>query len=413
MSCQSRGDAGFALVIVLFAVLLVTSLGLYLCLENSNRWEEANSLQTQLYSLILAENGIEYARTLLPQVAINDLLAGADGQRDAVADPEWRNPLPFEEARRLTPESWAVERDDGWPCYGGELLMPKGRRAAGDGYFYVRFSNDRGEAPDEDANGVVIVRSLGLTPSRPGGLFHPDRRNDVSMVEAVLRQERVFDLPAPLVLFGDDADFDWQSADFLFDGASHPGVLVISGSAADGDCALQTGLETSLDPVTSQNLKGAGLSPSLLSATDMYANSPMLNSVFSPEFWRHFHEHVSNFTDTEQPGLFYYPAGGALSGEFQGLLVAAGDFELSNIEFRGVLIHIGGGRLTLGEGTTVRGGIWMSDTGGDKELEHGKLELTVTGSVSVTYDPDEIRTAVALLPPTQLGWRILFPEMQL
>jgi hypothetical protein len=410
---HSLKNSGFALVVVMFVVLLVAALGLYLCVQTSNQWSEAGETQSQLYSLVLAENGVEFARTLLPQVEINTLLKGPDGTHGGTASAEWRNPIPFLEARRLTPESWTLDSDDGWPAYDGELLLPTGHEAPGAGRFYIRFSNNPTEKPDEDQDGVVIVRSLGLTRSRAGGLFQTARRNDVSLVEAVLRQERVFDLPAALVLFGERAQFDWQNPDFLFDGGSNPGALVISGDTKSHKSRLEGDLLDSLSPALRQKLVGAGLTPSLLDATSMYLKSPIYRAVFSAQFWRHFREHVSDFTDSEQPGLFYYPAGGTISGEFQGLLIAAGDFQLTAADFKGVLVHLGGGRLTLGEGTTLHGAIWMSNADGDKQLRHEDLQLTVVGPVSVVRDPDEIRAAVGLLPPTQLGWRILFPEMRL
>ena len=75
------------------------------------------------------------------------------------------------------------------------------------------------------------------------------------------------------------------------------------------------------------------------------------------------------------------------------------------------MLHLGKGKLTLKEQSQVIGGIWMSnfDSTGE-ELKSGPIALQVSGSSSIRYDQAAIGEALTLLPPTQLGWRILFPE---
>ena len=60
--------------------------------------------------------------------------------------------------------------------------------------------NNPGEAATDDRDGVVLVRSMGIASAKRSGIFG-GVRNNVTLVEAVLRQENVFDLPAALVLF--------------------------------------------------------------------------------------------------------------------------------------------------------------------------------------------------------------------
>ncbi|HXK62518.1 MAG TPA: hypothetical protein PLP42_21735, partial [Acidobacteriota bacterium] len=86
----------------------------------------------------------------------------------------------------------------------------------------------------------------------------------------------------------------------------------------------------------------------------------------------------------------------------------------SRANVRGLLLHLGQGSLTL-EDSTVTGAIWMSNSSPDEKgkLTHSPLRLKVLGPVQVSYDAGAIRDSLALLPPTQLGWRILFPEMEL
>lgn len=401
-------DAGFTLVAVLFMLLLAMSLSIYLCVVLANQSTMTGSLESQLYSLILAENGIEYARTLLPHVDISELLQGPDGSHSGTGRTEWRNPLPFDLARKLELESWSVSCDDGWPAYNHALLLDHGYAAAGGGRFYLRFSNNPGEAATDDRDGVVLVRSMGIASAKRSGIFG-GVRNNVTLVEAVLRQENVFDLPAALVLFGDAGMFEWASHGFELDGGTKPAVGVVGGPE------LIANLLNSLDPGDIARVKGAGETPSVRDLTADGMTSPVYRRIFEAEFWAHFRDQLPGFTDTREPGIHFYPDGGGITGPFEGFLVARGDFTITGSTVEGVVLHLGGGRLTLGADTTVRGSIWMSNNSSDAQgnILHQPLDLKVLSSVTVVYDPVAVRRSLTLLPPTQLGWRILFPEMKL
>jgi len=405
----ARTEAGFSLVAVLLMMLLALSLSVYLSLLIANQSHVTSSLDSQLYSLTLAENGVEYARSLLPHLDLDRILAGLDGKHSGTSTPEWRNPVSFALARNMDPDSWSVTCDDGWPACDENLLLPQGYIAAGDGRFYIRFSNNPGEPATQDRDRIVLVRSMGITRANRRGLFHSST-NNVSLVEALLRQEKVFDLPAALVLFGDGVDFEWPSEAFEFDGGSlNPAVAVLG-----ADQILQDFLG-SLAPDQYDSFRGVGGTPSLRDTTADYIASPIYRRVFDTRFWEHFQNQLPAFTDTRVPGLRFYPEGGAISGSFEGFLVARGDFSVTGADIEGLVLHLGGGRLVLGAGTTVRGGVWMSNTGRDAQgnMVHETLSLKLFATVSVTYDAGAVRRSLTLVPPTQLGWRILFPEMKL
>jgi hypothetical protein len=106
------------------------------------------------------------------------------------------------------------------------------------------------------------------------------------------------------------------------------------------------------------------------------------------------------------------PDGGVLSGPLSGMLNAKKDLILDgDSSFRGLLLHLGEGKLTLSERAQVVGGIWMSnlDSSG-ADLVSGPLSFEMSGSSAIRYSQPAISEALALVPPTQLGWRILFPE---
>ncbi|MFB3905923.1 MAG: hypothetical protein ACE15E_20950 [Acidobacteriota bacterium] len=408
MSRTHPQDSGFTLITVLFMILLVLSLSIYVCLMLANESNLTGTLDSQLYSLILAENGIEYARSLLPHLELDETLNGPDGKHSGTGQAEWRNPLSFDVARKVDPESWSVERDDGWPVYDGKLLLAQGHDAPGDGRFYIRFSNDPAEPAADDRDGVVLVRSMGIVRSRRNGLFEA-ARNNATLVEAVLRQERVFDLQAAMVLFGESGNFDLPHKGFELDGGEKPGVAGIGGHK------LIPSLINSLGPGAIARIKGAGKTPSVHDMTAVYATSPLYRRVFDARFWKHFRDQLPAFTDTRLPGIRFYPEGGAITGSFEGFLVACGDFSLAGVDIEGVVLHLGGGRLTLGADATIRGAIWMSNSTGESkgQMLHEPLALKIFDSVEVIYDAGAVRRSLTLLPPTQLGWRILFPEMKL
>jgi hypothetical protein len=409
--CESnvRNNSGFALITVLLIMVLLTSMTLYLSLMIAHRSTMTAAAETQLHSVVLAENGIEYARTLLPHVDLDQLLSGPDGIHSGTSWSEWRNPMPFASARRLDPSFWTVSRDDGWPSLDNQLLLPSGYPASGaPGYFYLRFSNNPEEPPDKDQDRVVVVRSLGLVPSRIGHAF-PHARNDLTLVEALFRQERVFELEAALVLFGDSGEFEWSGDDFQVRGGIRPAVGVVAESP------LESQLRTSWSAAQALRLTGTGGPPSVEDQMSNYRESPVYRRVFEVSFWQHFLENVSGFTDTRQPGLFYYPNGGSFTGSWQGILAVRGDCSFSEVEVDGLLLHLGGGRLVIDSGASMRGAVWMSNVqvGEDQQMTLGPVRLRVSGSACISYDASSVRRALALVPPTQLGWRILFPEMRL
>jgi hypothetical protein len=138
----------------------------------------------------------------------------------------------------------------------------------------------------------------------------------------------------------------------------------------------------------------------------------MAQHLLNPGFWNHFLLQLPKFTDDPPHGIVFMPEGGVFGRPLSGILVAQRDLILGNgAQIRGLVLHLGQGKLTLREQSQVIGGIWMSNFGttGDK-LISGPIALQVSDSSAIRYDQAAIDRALTLLPPTQLGWRILFPE---
>ena len=410
LGLRRHDDQGFSLFTALLVVLLMTSLVIFLHFQVVAQWRIAESVESQLYSLVLAENGIEYARTILPHLDLTALLRGVDEIHSGTGLTQWRNPMTFSEARSIDPATWNPSCDDGLPFHQGALLLPKGYAAEGGGYFFLRCSNNPEELPDQDEDYVALVRSLGVVPNLIRDPFLPGINNSFALVEARFRQERTFSLPSPLTLFGNSGSFQWESDLFSIEGDNQFGVSVVSFSPP----SLQQSFLGSLSAKHQGRIRGSGPTPSVRDATSAYLSKKIYEGLFRPEFWRHFETQLPTFVDAPPGRIAFLPEGGALDTEFRGVLVARGNLTLQGqARIKGLLLHLGGGTLTLQDAAQVVGGVWMSnlDSSGTV-LQALPISLRVRGPVKILFSATAVQSALACFPPTQLGWRILFPEMR-
>lgn len=404
----SESEAGLALLAALLTTALVATLVWVLSVQNLIQWRLLQGVEARLYSMVLAQNGIEFARGLLPLVDVDPLLSGPDGSFSGTDVAEWRNPLPFAEARRMDPESWTPGRDDGLPSRGRDLLLPNGYRDPGGGRFYLRFSNNPEEPAHQDRDGVVLVRSMGVAPLKLRNPFLASTRNSVTLIESRLLQETAFRLRSALTLVGDHGEFRWTGSQFLLDGGHRePAVRLVS----LGGGGLGADFLRRLSPAQARRIRGAGPKPSLRDSTAAYREDPQHRSLFQADFWRHFEAHLPNMSSAA--GIVHLPEGGTLSGEVSGVVVARGTLILQgDVRFRGILLHLGGGGVILRDRARIVGGLWLSNLNVEGETIHGgSLGLHLSDLANVRYDADAIRSGLRSFPPTQLGWRLLFPEM--
>ena len=407
---KAESEAGLALLAALLTTALVATLVWALSVQNLIHWRMLQGVEARLYSLVLAQNGIEFARGLLPLVDVDELLAGPDGSFSGTDLPEWRNPLPFSEARRMDPESWTPDRDDGLPARGRDQLLPNGYSDPGGGHFYLRFSNNPEEPAHQDRDGVVLVRSMGVAPLKLQNPFLASTRNSVTLIESRLLQETAFRLRSALTLAGDDGDFHWAGSQFLLDGGHREPAVRLLSLGGDG---LGTEFLRNLSPAQAGRIRGAGPEPSLRDSTDAYREDPRHRSLFQAVFWKHFQDQLPNLSSAA--GIVHLPEGGTLSGAVSGVVIARGNLILQgDVRFRGILLHLGGGGVILKDRARIVGGLWLSNLSVDGEtIRGGSLSLHLSDLARVRYDADAIRSGLRSFPPTQLGWRLLFPEMKL
>lgn len=399
---------GFTLLTAMMLVLFMISFSLFLHLRIRTQWQMAADVESQLYSLVLAENGIEYARTLLPHMELNLLLAGLDGTFSGIHSSEWRNPMSFAEALRVDPSAWKPPHDDGLPIYGGQSLLPRGHQDGGEGYFFLKFSNNPEESPEHDEDHIILVRSLGIVPTSVQNPFFPHLRNSVALLEARFRQERAFSLPSPLTLWGSSGSFQWEGEHFSIESQERFAITLVSTSPS----TLHTDLVDSLSPSQEQRIRGQGVHLSIREAGSQDLTEPPVLGLLNPGFWNHFLAQLPQFTDEPPHGIVFLPEGGVFDQPLSGILIAQKDLILGDgALIKGLLLHLGKGQLILRGQSQVVGGIWMSnfDSTG-KKLKEGPIALRLSDSSAIHYNQAAIRGAQTLLPPSQVGWRILFPE---
>lgn len=398
---------GFGLLALLMWMVIITSVSLALAIRLFQHSGITGDLERQLYSHVLAVNGIEVARAILPEVDLNQLILGQDGVFQGSHFREWRNPLPFDAARSVDPTTWSSPRDDGIPLLGpGPAMTLQSCRS--NGFFALRITNNPEEAADLDEDHVVVVRSMGITTGTVTFDLFPRVRNCVTVVEARFRQERTFGQRSAVTLLGTDGDFQWSGASFSISGGESPAIAVLE---LAGTGLLQD-VQDSLTDLQRMRISGEGVTGSIVDSTLLYQLTPILRAAYSSRFWQHFQDQLPAFSGGET-GILYFPAGGSFSGSHRGILVALRDFSLrGSANLEGLLIHLGQGGLLLEGEAIVKGGLWMSNLESSTgNLAARPIQLSVSDQSKVVFDSQALNDALTCFPPTLLSWRILSPEM--
>ena len=388
--CPHPGNRnGLVLITTLLFLLPLTLLLLVVHERVSHRVRVSHDLERQLYSLTLAANGVELVRALLPAMDLGEMLAAAG------SSVESRNPVarsvalstPLSELDSLVPSPPLSGPDN---CCGMWTAVSRGR-------VLYRLTNNPEEAADDDRDGIVIVRSMGVAQAQTWHIL-PTVLNCVTLVEARFRQERTFDLPAAIVLFGTSGRFNWSGDRFRILGGEAPAIAVVSTSAS----TLEDQVADSLQGregllVTSQS--------GVENVTETYQGSATLARTLNAPFWAHFLQSLPGFVfESGRRGLHYLPAGGTVNRNVDGILIARGPLILAGqAEVTGLLIHLGNGALELRDQARVVGGVWVSDPDHLTNPDATPIELNLRDEVEAIYDREQIERALWLFPPTQLG----------
>lgn len=400
------GESGFVLLVLLIIIFIALPLLLTAQFELASQVTAMAQTEGRLRSLNLAQNGIEYSRLLLPGLDIDSLLAGQDGVFAEPA-PAWRSPVPFETAFDWQPGSPpAIDDGVAWTPQ-PQFAIESG---AGDGHFLLRFSNNAAEDRTADLDRKIIVRSMGIVPGKPSIFLAGGLSNQVTLLEAALRQERVFWAPTPLVLQASGGEFSWEGNSFHILSEETSAVLLLPFSPV-----LSNDFSDSISSVDSDQFSYS--EALFVDRAEEYRQHPDQKRLFEPAFWEHFPSYLPAYATpydplvNQGPGLFHFPQGGQLKEAFEGIIVSLGPLVLEGgFHLQGILIQIGEEPLRMEGDARVEGAVWMSSPG--PAAEGGTLRFEIAGNSSIKYDPDRVESALRLLPATLLRLRMIYPETE-
>ena len=483
--CDEDGrhaECGLALLISLAALALVSLIGLSLAINAGMDMKISDNFETMIRARNAALAGLNHARELSRGIEFDDFLKGPDGTFSL--DPHYlafakshrfRNPLEWPLASVLNIRDPAAQLvavpDDGLVNTGpsifavGTALIPLlgvpqlSGSAAGSGSdvtsrYFVKVTDNNTEVselrgdPDDrpyvDGDGIIIVRSMGLSQTLAETTGDGRRLNSVSVFEIRLKRRRSFDLPGAVVLQARDV---LPSGPLLFDGG---GFRIQGGAASPGIATLDLDLQDAVSPQErilsqigaeqSDLIQGAGLVPSVVDATPGAALETEDRMLLDPGYLGDFiWNRISSYADTVLFGNQDWPAtapsdlgeydpsipangpgqtprityvGGDLNVTGQvsgaGVLVVTGRLCVTGVlDFYGLILVTGSGDLDLEAlGGAVRGGIFVANLPApDGSAQGGIARITVGGQAEVTLDRAALALAARLMPPVQISFR--------
>lgn len=475
-------ETGLALLICLTVLALFSLIGLSVALNASTEMRLGDNFEALIQSRQAALAGLSHARELLKGLVFNDLLTGPDGDYDhgptylvRARKHGYRNPVDWSLAVRLNVNDPTAQLsgfpDDGLintgSCDGsnGILLIPlegiahttavpKGAGAVVTGRYFVKVSDNNGEAselsgdpsddPFLDGDGIVIVRSLGISRTIGETVASELRFNSISVFEGRYRRRRTFDLDAPIVVQGLDV---LPSGQTMFEGSSfrvlggpaNAAIVTLDLDENDGIATWQR-VASQVGPDQAASIDGAGIVPSIIDMTAGMRSHPdkrlLLDSTYLSGF---LHRSVRRFADsifsgnqdwtsgaspdlgaynptlplnarTQRPRVTLVVGDLSLSGDASGggILVVQGRLRVTGrLTFTGIILVLGSGDLDLeGVGTEVRGAIYIASLPGRDGASPGGLpRLTIGGQTLVAFDRGAVTMALNLIPPVQVGFR--------
>ncbi len=476
------GQEGLALVVALIALCLVSLLGFYLALNSTTEVRISDNYESHVRARFAALAGVNHARELLRGVEFNDLLRGPDGVYDGSAGYlsrartfAFRNPIGWTMARSLDIIDPAADvagmPDDGLVNSGtcgavdGTILIPSTgiAQTVSDPYgpgtitisrYFVKVSDNNGEAteiardatdnPFIDGDGIIVVRSIGVSGTIRENTDAKVHRNAVAAYEARFKRYRTFQLGAALVVQGVQVQ---PAGTFMFEGtvfhirggSSNPGIGAIDLNADDAISPAGQIL-SSVTPDQAANIEGMGLSPSVQDISGSINADPDKSLLFNREYvWNFANSAVSGYADNAAQGSQIWTPGNApdlgtydpalpwndpsqhpkvtfvngdlsLSGALRGggLLIVTGRLTVDGgLAFNGLVLIIGTGEFyAVNMKPGVKGGIYLAKISGvSGSLSWGIPRLTLSGESVIIYDSPAIDTAVRLIAPSQVSFR--------
>lgn len=468
-----RSDSGAAFLLTLIALSLVSLLSLYVALNASTELRISDNHETQIQSTCAAIAGLRHARALIRGLALDDLLRGPDGTWSADSDYlsgarkfGFRNPVDLASALSLNilEPGFAGSCDDGvistglfGTTQGIPLIPPSGIAfeapnpyGAGtivNARYFVKVTDNNGEAseiagdpldnPFTDGDGIVIVRSIGVSRTFSEKTGSVSRLNSVAVFEARLRRFFTFDIGPALVTAGNGIEALFAGT-YEIAGGAFPGIGTIDPDPDDG---LHPDQIVRAAAGEDANITGAGeAAPSVRDISGEISSMPDKALLLDANYlWMFVHDRAPGFADSYFEGDQDWAEGSApyagsydatqpwnapgqdprvtvvngdlhISGGFDGggLLVVTGGLHCSGpVHFSGLVLVVGTGSLTAeGTGAGIEGGILVAGLeGAGGTIVFGTPRISISGNSRFVADRNAVRMALGLIPAAQIGFR--------
>jgi hypothetical protein len=463
------------LILALLILVLLSLLGLFMSISATTSVQISDNYEAELQATYAALAGVNHARVLLRGVEFDALLKGPDGFFDpgAVYQAEaksyrFRMPLPLAIARTLSIADPAADvatiPDDGimstgvYAATAGIALIPKegisqpvpnpyGAGAITSARYFVKVTDNNGESsetsgdtadsPSRDGDGIVIVRSMGVSKTMSERLGAILQQNSVAVFETRLKRLSTWRLGSALVALGSQVIADFDGA-FEIAGGAFPGIATVDTDPTDGIFPDQI-LRGAVAGVGS--ITGGGIAdPSIRDVTRQVSQDGDQARLLQPGYlWEFAFNKAPRLADSffsgnqdwlgaSAPYLGSYnpaepsnapdqdPRITVVNGDLRvsngvsggGLLIVTGSFSCSgSFSYSGLILVIGSGNLMLtGTGAVIEGGLFTANllnSGGS--IVFGASRISINGNSRVNSNDGALRMAISLIPPTQLSFR--------
>ncbi|MDR0310522.1 MAG: pilus assembly PilX N-terminal domain-containing protein [Acidobacteriota bacterium] len=469
-----RGESGIALLLTMFALALISVLGLIMTMNATMEVRISDNSGSHAQAVLAAISGLDHARVAVRGLDFNALLQGPDGVYDAgsayMAEAKsfgFRLPFSVLSAQTLRIESPLVDiagaSDDGiintgarFGIHGTALIPREGIALWADdptgaeplilSRYFVKVTDNNGEAselagdaannPFIDGDGIIIVRSVGVSRTLTETAGKSVRRNSVAVFESRLLRAPVWDLGPALNILGTLTDAVFTGSPEI-SGGQAAGIGVLNTSAGIEDFPEPLLLETS----ATEKITGGGLpAPSIRDISAEARNDRNKSMLFNADKLKDFigrraagmadmaYEGDLLWTSAGMPFLGFYDkakpwndpeqkphavlvngnlaAPDGLSGA--GVLIVTGKLECAGtMDYRGLIIVLGEGRLALNtDGPGISGGVVtgkLIDSG--TGVAFGTPNVAIGGFTRITADKELVRMALRLFPVEQISFR--------
>ena len=468
----------------MIALSIFSVLGMYMSLSATTEVWIADNYESKIQAGYAARAGADHVRELLKGLTLTQILTGPDGTYTNTSTYlnqartfAFRNPLTWQTARSLDilnpasaifglPDDGIVSTGKNGTTNGTELIPmigvalsspnPYGSGNIITSRYFVKVTDNNGEAsertaegvgPDQpdnpfvDADGTVIVRSMGIAGAlrQAGGAV---RANSIRACEMRFRTDKTFFLDSPLLLQGDTIV---ASAPSMFDGAAFAiaggaynyGIATIDPNLANGTPVSQ--IISQLSTAQARKITGNGGWPAVGDITTILSGDGLnlLNPAYLWNFIQHdvptfadgvyqgdqswsgnsqpyvgFFDPTKELTDPVQdPKVTYVNGDLTLGGGFNGggLLVVTGKLSGSGSNsWNGLIFVIGKGEVDFsGMNVAMTGGLYVvnvqPDTNGVPQF--GTTKFSMSGNSQFLVNANTSKMLTAIIPPKQTSYR--------